>query len=38
MGMRRSITMNIIESQEADEDGSIDNDGADLDGEYESGL
>ena len=36
-GRRRLIATDILESEEADEDGSIDSDGADLDKEDESG-
>ena len=35
---RRLIARDILESEDVDEDGSIDNYGATLDEEYESGL
>ena len=37
-GRRRLIATYILESDEAADDGSIDNDGADQDEEYNSGL
>ena len=36
-GRRQLISTDVLESEEADEDGSIDNDGADLDEDDESG-
>ena len=37
-GRRWFITTDVLDSEEADEDGSIDNDGASSDEEDESGL
>ena len=37
-GRRQLIAMDIIDSEESAEDGSIDNDGAALDEEDDSGL
>ena len=37
-GRQRLIDMDVIDSEKADEDGSIDNDGDDLDEEDEIGL
>ena len=36
-GRRRLVSMDVLDSEEAAEDGSIDSDGADLDKEDESG-